>query len=60
MEQKFIKCEYCNGEGWRLEYSYHSTPTSNDLKHCCMNCNGQGKLVIIPNGFNSIRESEIR
>jgi len=30
-----------------------------ERKQCCMNCNGQGRLVVIPNGFNTIREGDL-
>lgn len=60
MEQKFVKCEYCNGEGWTYNFPYYSNPMPKETKHTCINCNGQGKLVVIPNGFNTIREGEMK
>lgn len=60
MNYQFVKCEDCNGEGWIFDYSYYANPMPKETKHTCLNCNGQGKLVVIPNGFNTIRESEIK
>jgi len=55
----FIKCDYCNGEGWLMDYIYYSSGRKSK-KYDCGICNGRGRLVIIPDGFNTIRESEIK
>jgi len=55
----YIKCQRCDGKGTVMQFPYYATPMPPKKEMPCENCNGTGKILVVPNNVKIIHENAL-